>query len=77
MDTLLRVLHTSLSISVPPFFYRLVEDVLSHSVRVWEEGGAGKGDGEKGESMEESGRLCVCVCVCVCLCACVCLCLCL
>ena len=47
--------------------------MLSHSVRVWEEGGAGdlKGDGEKGENMEESGGLCVCVCVYVCVCVCV------
>ena len=54
--------------------------MLSHSVRVWEEGGAGKGDEEKGENMEESGGLCVCVCVCVrvrararaCVCVCAC-----
>ena len=36
MDGLLQVLRTSLSISVPPFLYGLVERVFSHSVVAWE-----------------------------------------
>ena len=64
MDTLLQILHTSLSISIPSFLYRLVEGVLSHSVRVWEEGsrGAGNLEGgrEEGEEMEDNGGCCDC-----------------
>lgn len=62
MDTLLQILHTSLSISIPSFLYRLVEGVLSHSVRVWEEGSRGggnlEGGGEEGEEIEDSGECC-------------------
>ena len=62
MDTLLQILHTSLSISIPSFLYRLVEGVLSHSVRVWEEGSRGggnlEGGGEEGEEMEDNGECC-------------------
>jgi len=64
MDTLLQILHTSLSISIPSFLYRLVESVLSHSVRVWEEGSGGGGNLEggrgEGEEMEDNGGCCDC-----------------
>lgn len=59
MDTLLQILHTSLSISIPSFLYHLVEGLLSHSVRVWEEGSRGGGNldrgREEGEEMEDNG----------------------
>ncbi len=57
-----RVLRTAISISIPPFLYRLMEAVFSHSLGVWEE------ERENGEGTEEEQSSVVCAGMCACVC---------